>query len=302
MTKISNILTENAKRPAMPPLGLFAALATVLLWASAFPAIHVALASFDPVPLAALRFAIATPLWLAWALWRNPALPALPDLGRLLLCGAIGILLYNILLNSGQVTVSAGAASFIVNTVPVITAILAAIFLRERYGAWAWIGSGLSFAGVALIASSQPGGLSFGGGSILVLGAACCQALFFVLQRPLITQYGAKTCAASVITLGALCLSPWVPEAVTQAQAASWEGLAAVVYLGIVPAAIGYATWGVAQAAFGAGRAANFLYLVPPVAVVLAFFTTAEIPGVLTLLGGTVAIAGVVVVNLRGRR
>ncbi len=294
---------SSSSAPAVTPvIGFAAAFTTVILWASAFPVIRIALHSFEPVPLAALRFAIATPLWLAWLAWRRPAPPSAPHLARLLVCGAIGIALYNVLLNSGQVTVSAGAASFIVNTVPVITAILAVIVLGERFRMWAWAGTALSFAGVALIASGQPGGLSFGAGAMLVFGAAFCQAIFFVLQRPLIAAYGAKTCAAFVIGLGALCLAPWLPTAIAQAQAASASALIAVIYLGVVPAAIGYATWGAAQAFFGASRAANFLYLVPPVAVALAFILTAEAPGLLTLLGGAAAIAGVILVNTLGRR
>ncbi len=295
--------SPHSHPPAAKPLiGLTAALATVLLWASAFPVIGIALRAFEPVPLAALRFAIATPLWIAWLSWRRPPLPGALDLARLLVCAAIGIALYNVLLNTGQVTVSAGAASFIVNTVPVITAILAVAFLRERFRIWAWIGTALSFAGVALIASGQPRGLSFGAGAMLVFGAAMCQAIFFVLQRPLIARYGAKSCAAFVIGLGALWLAPWLPAALDQAQVASPAALAAVVYLGIAPAAIGYPTWGAAQAFFGASRAANFLYLVPPVAVALAFGLNGESPGLLTLLGGAAAIAGVVLVNTLGRR
>lgn len=53
-------------------------------------------------------------------------------------------------------------ASFIVNTVPVITALLALIFLKERFRRLAWLGTGVSFAGVVAIASTQPGGIAFG--------------------------------------------------------------------------------------------------------------------------------------------
>jgi drug/metabolite transporter (DMT)-like permease len=298
---------NNNPRPSTslsmsPAWGYAAAFATVFLWASAFPLIRIGLQTFDPIPLAALRFAVATPVWLIWLLWHKPALPSWPQLGRLLLCSFFGIALYNVLLNTGQVTVSAGAASFIVNTVPVITTVLAVLFLNERFRGWAWIGTGLSFTGVALIAVGQPGKLSFGAGTMLVFGAACSQALFFVLLRPLISVYGTKTCTCFVITLGALCLAPWLPQALTQAQSATSSAIAAVIYLGIVPAAIGYATWGAAQSFFGASRAANFLYLVPPVAVALAFILTAEVPVPTTLLGGAIAITGVIIVNTRGRR
>ena len=70
-----------------------------------------------------------------------------------------------------------------------------------------------------------------------------------------------------------------------------------MIYLGVFPAAIGYATWGVAQAHFGASRAANFLYLVPPFATGLALLIASEIPTVSTLAGGSIAIAGVLIVN-----
>ena len=281
--------------------GLSAALVTVLLWASAFPMIRVALRDFSPIPLAAMRFSIAAALLFAWAATSGFRLPTRNHLGRFALCGGIGIAFYNVLLNSGQQTVSAGAASFIVNAVPVITAVLAVMFLGERFRVWAWIGTAVSLAGIALIAAGQPGGLSFGAGAMLILGAAACQAIFFVLQRPLIAAYGAKLCAAIVVGVGAACLAPWLPTAIAQAQKATWPGLAAVAYLGVFPAAVGYATWGIAQANFGASRAANFLYLVPPTATGLAILIACEFPTLSTIIGGVLAVAGVVLVNTKGR-
>ena len=75
----------------------------------------------------------------------------------------------------------------------------------------------------------------------------------------------------------------------------------AVVFLGIVPAAIGYATWTFALGQLGAGRGSNFLYLIPPVATAMAFVFTGEAPSTQTLIGGGLAIAGVALVNLKGR-
>lgn len=278
-----------------------AALITVLLWASAFPIIRVALRSFEPVPLAALRFAVAAIPMIAWLLWRRPPLPSFRDLARLLACAGIGIALYNVLLNTGQRTVSAGAASFIVNTAPVITALLASAFLGERFRVWAWTGTAISFAGIALIAREQAGGLSFGAGAFQVLSAAVCTATFFTLQRPLVARYGAKLCAAAVVLLGAMWLAPWLQAAMSQAASAPTSAILAVLYLGIFPAAAGYATWAVAQAHLGASRAANFLYLVPTVATALAYFLTAETPSAVTLIGGAIAITGVFIVNTLGR-
>jgi hypothetical protein len=130
-----------------------------------------------------------------------------------MLCGFLGIALYNALLNTGERTVTAVAASFIVNTLPIFTAVLAVVFLGERFNHWGWLGSLVSLAGIAVIARGQPGGLASGAGSTLILGAALCSPSYFVLQRRLIPEYGALTCTAYTLLAGALLLTPWLPGA-----------------------------------------------------------------------------------------
>ncbi|HEV2566552.1 MAG TPA: EamA family transporter [Microvirga sp.] len=274
---------------------------TVLAWASAFPLIRIALRDLAPLPLAAARFAVAGLLVLAWLAWKRPVRPSRADALRFLLCGLVGIALYNALLNAGQRTVSAGAASFIVNTVPIITTVLATVLLRERFTMWGWAGTAVSLAGIALIASGQPGAVSFGAGASLVLAAAVCQAAYFILQRPLVPRYGALPCTAYTLLAGALLLVPWLPGALHGLSAAPPAAAWSVIALGVLPAALGYAAWTYALGHFGAARAANFLYLVPPVATGLAFVMADEVPGLPTLAGGAAAIAGVVIVNTRGR-
>lgn len=294
---------SSAHRPTSGILAGFSVAFTVLAWASAFPLIRLALQDIAPLPLAAARFAVASLLVLMWLLWRRPPLPSLRHMLLFLTCGMIGIALYNALLNAGQQTVTAGAASFIVNTVPIITAVLANLLLRERFNRWGWAGTAISFLGIALLASGQPGAFSFGAGASLVLAAACCQAIYFILQRSLVPHYGALACTAYTLLSGAILLTPWIPEAarVLTSDETAVTTIYAVVALGIVPAALGYATWTYAIGHFGAARAANFLYLVPPVATGLAFILIGELPSALTLVGGATAVIGVILVNLRGR-
>jgi drug/metabolite transporter (DMT)-like permease len=219
-----------------------------------------------------------------------------------MLCGFLGIALYNALLNTGEKSVAAGAASFIVNTLPIFTAVLAVVFLGERFNRWGWLGSLVSLAGIAVIARGQPGGLTLGAGSTLILGAALCSASYFVLQRRLIPVYGALTCTAYTLLAGALLLTPWLPGALESLAGAPRGTLPAVLVLGVFPAALGYATWTFALGHFGAARAANLLYLTPIVATALSTWLTGERPGIATLCGGLMAIAGVVFVALRGRQ
>ncbi|MCS6474482.1 DMT family transporter, partial [Burkholderia thailandensis] len=176
--------------------------------ATACPLIRIGLHGLAPRQLAAARFATAAVLVIAWLAWQRPPKPSARDALRFLVCGFLGIALYNALLNTGEQTVSAGAASFIVNTLPIFTALLAAVFLRERFNRWGWLGSLVSLAGIAVIAHGQPGGLVLGSGSTLILGAALCSASYFVLQRRMIPVYGALPCAAYTLLAGAVLLTP----------------------------------------------------------------------------------------------
>ncbi|MCA7972643.1 DMT family transporter [Burkholderia sp. AU39826] len=297
-----NTLSSPTSRGARQPLVAAAAVAfTIVSWASAFPFIRIGLHGLAPLQLAAARFATAALLVIAWLAWRRPPLPTKSDAWRFLACGLLGIALYNALLNTGEQTVSAGAASFIVNTLPIFTALLAAVFLRERFNCWGWLGSLVSLAGIAVIAQGQPGGLVLGSGSTLILGAALCSASYFVLQRRLIPVYGALPCTAYTLLAGAALLAPWLPGALGSLGGGSRDTALAVVVLGVFPAALGYATWTFALGYFGAARAANFLYLTPAVATLLSMALTGERPGIATACGGLLAIAGVTVVTWRGR-
>ena len=287
---------------AAPALAAAAVAFTIVSWASAFPFIRIGLQGLTPLHLAAARFGTAALLVAAWLAYRRPKLPTASDAMRFVLCGFFGIALYNALLNTGEKTVAAGAASFIVNTLPIFTALFATMFLGERFNRWAWLGSIFSFAGIGVIASGQPGGLVPGAGASLILIAAVSSAAFIVMQRRLIPLYGPLPCAAYTLLAGALLLAPWLPGALSELSSASPRIVHAVVVLGVFPAALGYATWAYALGYFGAARAANFLYLTPAVATALSIVLTGERVHIAAVTGGAMVIVGVAYVAWRGRR
>ena len=51
-----------------------------------------------------------------------------------------------------------------------------------------------------------------------------------------------------------------------------------------------------------AARAASFLYIIPVMAYVIAWLWLGEIPTLLSVVGGVVTLAGVLLVNVRWRR
>lgn len=73
----------------------------------------------------------------------------------------------------------------------------------------------------------------------------------------------------------------------------------AVVFLGLLPSALGFVIWGYAVARLPLAVSTAALYLVPPVALLVSFVWLGEIPHPVELLGGAVVVAGVVLINRR---
>ena len=272
---------------------------TIVAWASAFPAIRAGLMAFGPLELGAARFAIAAVPAAAFLIITRPALPRWSEAWRFFVGGLFFVALYTTLLNLGEQTVSSGPASFIININPIITAALAMMVLGERFGRGAWLGTAVSFAGISLIALGEGDELRIDAGALLIVGSAFCNAITAVVQKPLFARHRPLTVSAWNMVIGALLLAPFLPGALEQVPGASTEGLVAAIYLGIVPSLIAYASWNIVLSRLPASRASNFMYCVPPVATLMGFVWLGEAPSMLSLIGGAMALGGVILVNLK---
>eukprot|EP01132_Coremiostelium_polycephalum_P008116 gene8116-9985_t len=289
----------TSSRPTLLPI--LAISTTILVWATAFPAIKLALTQLEPLPLASIRYAIAALLAAIWLVWKRPARMPLPHLLLCAGCGIVGGAGYSVLLNIGQQTVAAGAASFLIKTESLWMATFAVVLLKERFPPIAWGGTLLCIIGIGLIASAQAGGLTLNSGAAFVLGAALCSATGFTVQRQLVSRYGALHVAAIMFISAALALSPWLSQAIAQTGNASLAVRGWIGFLGIFPTAIGLVCWAYALGTFGVARAGNFLYLIAPIAMLIAWLIAGEPPKMSTVLGGMLILAGVVIVNMRGK-
>ncbi|HVJ41783.1 MAG TPA: DMT family transporter [Dongiaceae bacterium] len=280
---------------------------TVCGWASAFPAIREGLQAIDPLQLGAIRFTIAAVPAAAFLMVTRPRLPSLGEACRLAAGGLLFVTFYTVLLNMGERTISSGAASFIVNISPIMVALLAIPVLKERFGLRAWLGTLVSFGGIGLIALGDNGGGEGNGievnqGALFILGAAACTAVSTVLLKPLYARHRALTISAWTMLFGALFLSPGLLSGIDQAMAAPTAARNAAIYLGVVPSFIAYGGWSVVLSRLPAGRAANLLYCIPPVATLIGWLWLDELPGLFGTVGGVMALGGVIIVNLRAAK
>jgi drug/metabolite transporter (DMT)-like permease len=268
---------------------------TVVTWASAFPAIRIALGGYRPTQVALLRYAIAGLLLAGYAVAVRLRWPPLRDSLRIAALGALGIAAYNVLLAHGQSQIPAGTASLLIASSPLWMVGFAALFAGERPAALGLVGLGLAFAGVLVIAIARGGGVSVDPHAAAILGAAMAGAVYSVLLRPYTRRHGAGA-VLTVAVLGAtLSLVPSAGGVVAAVAAAPRGATLAVVYLGVVPGVIGYAAWTYASARTTAVATGVALYLVPVLALGLAWATLGEVPALPAVIGGALVLAGVMV-------
>ncbi len=280
---------------------LAAMVTTIVFWAAAFAAIRAGLVAYGPGHLALLRFLIASVVLAAYGAFTGMRLPRLKDVPPIAALGLIGITGYHVPLSFGEITVTAGAASLLIASSPVFTALFATSLLKERLKVWGWAGILISFGGAALIAVGEGEAMGFDVNALLILVAAVCTAFYSVLQKPLFTRYSPLEFTAYAIWAGTFFMLVFAPGLFETVQTAPLDATLAIVFLGIFPAALSYVTWSYTLSRAPASKAATSLYLIPAMAILIAWGWLGEVPSIISLIGGGVALGGVIMVNTLGR-
>jgi drug/metabolite transporter (DMT)-like permease len=280
-------------------LALGAALVTVVVWASAFVGIRAAAEDFSPGALALGRLAVGAFALGALILVRGPVRPANRDLLLIAASGVVWFALYMVTLNAAERIVDAGTAAMLTNTGPIFIAIFAAAFLGEGFPPRLLLGCAIAFGGAVVFGLATSGAPIDGGdpglGIALCLLAAVAYASGVTLQKPALRTVRPDAVAGIACLVGAVTCLPFAPALATELGGADLANVGWLVYLGLFPTAIGFATWTFALSRTPAGRLGSTTYLVPPVVIVLSWLLLGEVPSWLAIVGGALCISGVIV-------
>jgi drug/metabolite transporter (DMT)-like permease len=278
---------------------------TVFAWASAFVSIRSAGAAYSPGALALGRLLAASLVLGVLLLVRREGLPPRGARRGIVVSGLVWFGGYTVALNWGERLVDAGTASLLVNTGPILMALLAARLLGEALPPRLLAGMAVSFVGAVVVGLSMSSG---SGGSTSVLGVVLCllaavaYASGVVAQKPALS-FGTplQVTAYSCLTGAVVCL-PFAGQLAAEVPRAPLSATLNMVYLGVVPTALAFTTWTYALARMPAGKLGATTYAVPAIVVLLSWILLGEVPAWLTLLGGVLCLAGVAVSRYRPRR
>ncbi|WGL53083.1 DMT family transporter [Nocardioides sp. BP30] len=288
--------------PARPWLPLTAVAVTLVLWASAFVAIRHLAGDFRPGSLALGRLGTGAVCLSVVALRRRPQLvrPRRPDWWRFVAIGLLWYALYMVALNAGERRIDAGTSAMLIQLSPILIAVLAAVFLGERFTRFIVLGLALAFAGVVVIslANSDHGGHDVLG-VLLCLVSAVAYAISLILQKPLMGRYASIQVTWMACTIGAIACLPFAGELVADVRAAPLSATLWVLYLGVFPTAIAFTTYGFALTHMSASSLGITTYLVPVITILLAWAWLGETPPGMAYLGGALALVGVAVARRR---
>lgn len=290
---------------AMPELASFL---VVLMWASTFVITKDAFDEIEPLAFIFVRFLAVSTIALVvlavrgrqggWARYWSVRRTEWPTF---ILAGVTGYFVYQIAFTLGLANTSAFSSSLMISMIPIFSLGIVAV-RGERPPLMTWIGVAISLAGIVIFLAER-GGDSRMLGNLLSLSAAASFAIYSVVNRPLVRAYPPETVSAYAIVIGTVpLLLVGAPAALRQ----DWSALPAttwlmLVYMAVFPVYLAYIMWNWAIGQRGM-MTTTWNLLVPIVSGALSAIVFSETFGLVKILGGALAIGGLVLMRVRRGR
>ncbi|HEX9747588.1 MAG TPA: DMT family transporter [Methylomirabilota bacterium] len=277
-----------------------------LIWAGNFPLAKLGLGEFGPITLAALRALIAAPLLvLASRVLEGPLPPlARRDLTAVIVLAVTGFVGNSTLWYTGMRFTTPANAGILGAAAPVVVALAAAAWLRERLSTINLLGIALTMAAVVLTVARGSFEVlvtrSANRGDVIILVSQMLWVTYTLYSRanrstfsPLQMLAGAHVVAAGLLLPLALLERPW-----QRVAGASWVAVVVVLYSALLgtPAHIAFYQ---AVRTVGPGRAAVFTNLIPFLVLGLSWLMVGEPIRWYHWIGACGVIAGVALTTRR---
>jgi drug/metabolite transporter (DMT)-like permease len=289
--------------------GYGAIVVAAVLWGGSIVAQKLALSGFSAVEASVFRdiggLVILVITW--W--WQGGSLALLrPRDYRTLALLGVGVLGNHLLILIGLKFVSGAVGGVIIGSLPVLTALLSALFIQDVPLRVVWAGSLLSFFGVGVVSVagfSAAGEQPLLGGTLVFLGVASW-ALYTIGSRAIMERVPALTVNWTTLLAATVLQIPllWTDQKMLRTGFASvaladWLALA---YLVVFATAIAQQAWLFGVKHIGPSRASVLGNLTPVAAVALSALILNEVVGGVEIIGIILILLGVWIVHWQTSR
>ena len=269
------------------------------IWSSSYSITKTAVRTIPPFSFAFLRFLFASVLLsgYSWIKMKRMRAPRGREILQLAALGVSGISIYYLAFNTALFYTSASAGAMIAGMAPVIVAVMAAIFLKEKINIAQKWGIAVSVTGVILIAVTRAPAAQASNallGNSLMLLAIVCWGCYTILSRRL-DQWDPLWLTAWSTVIGTLLL---LPSVAIELPRTGWphitgQGWLRICYLGCLGSALCYLLYNSALKALPASTVGIFINLEPLIGVVIAIVFLKEQVSLLQLGGGLLVLLGI---------
>ncbi len=271
----------------------------MFFWAITFVWVKLAFAIYRPYEIVILRLIIATVLLFAVMLiigrWEKPKTK---DLGRLMLVAFCEPFIYFIGETNGLMYVSSTLGSLVISTIPLVTALIAWLLLKEKISSWLFAGLLISFVGVGLTAMSS-NDLSGTFKGLIFLSLAVLGGTFYgITVKRLTHSYSALTIVAWQSFFGLIYFIPlFLYYDGTHFFALSHEltPFLAVVGMSLCASVGAFMLYTGVIRELGVIRSNLFTNLIPVFTLILAYFILNEKLNLRSALGLVITLAGIII-------
>jgi drug/metabolite transporter (DMT)-like permease len=297
---VTSATTESAPAIETTPPGLDlrllgAVVFTIVAWASAFVVIRFVAYDFTPGGLSLGRLVIGSLALTAMMAGRRMVRMTGREWALVGLIGVAWFGIYNVALNAGERRVDAGTAAMLIQLAPILIGVLAGLLLGEGFPRRLVVGGLVAFTGTLVIGISTSTGQADLAGVLLVLLSATVYAVAMVAQKVVLRRVPGLQVTWLACVIGTVVCLPFAGSLVADLRETGPVQVLGVVYLGLVPTALGFATWAYALSRTSAGKLGVTTFAVPPVAIGLGWLFLGEVPTLLALFGGVLSLVGVAI-------
>ncbi|MGH8872358.1 MAG: DMT family transporter [Acidimicrobiia bacterium] len=290
--------SHGTNREAFSATDWFRFVAVSSIWGASFLFMAVGLDAFHPGLVTWLRVGFGALFMATLPKARSTSIPR-QDVAPIVLLGVIWVAIPLSLFPIAQQWIDSAVAGMLNGAMPIFTAVIASVLLRQLPGRLQLVGLVLGFVGIVAIAlPSAETGNTAAIGVLLVLLATVCYGFATNVVAPLQQKYGSVPVMARVLWVAGLLVTPYGIFGLTRSSF-GWESLAATMAVGFLGTGLAFILMGSLVGSVGPTRSSFISYLLPVIALILGVVFRDEVVAPIAVVGSLLVIAGAFLASRR---